>query len=361
MSQKLTFNDWSNIAKERGHVLLSVSNPNNIRKGTLTICCDKDHTFTITANSYASVRPSRLTNTKSGCPTCKALNTSLLWKGRSRGGTPSPIANTTNTTNDDPGRIKEFRKNVNHKHPQETPLPSSKLPSFSHIKDRPDLIAWLCQTPNLYNNYILDHLQSPRTVVGSTQKHHIIPRHAGGPDESWNIIQLSLEAHKEAHQIRAKMYGDSGDVATLQLMNFGTEKAEDYFRTVLTLSHESQKRNKKGFFSSEQQSLSGKKGGSIQTQDKIEKYKEKMSPEVKQCLEQGTTWYNLKTQQSFKVAPNEVQLLTEFKEIFLKSFGDVTTPEAEKLKNAKNTTFTSSLARVLKRERQKLYGIELLE
>jgi len=31
-------------------------------------------------------------------------------------------------------------------------------------------------------------------------KHHIIPRHAGGTDNSDNIIELSIEEHAEAHR-----------------------------------------------------------------------------------------------------------------------------------------------------------------
>lgn len=31
--------------------------------------------------------------------------------------------------------------------------------------------------------------------------HHIITRGAGGPDEAWNVMPLSREAHAEVHQI----------------------------------------------------------------------------------------------------------------------------------------------------------------
>ena len=33
-----------------------------------------------------------------------------------------------------------------------------------------------------------------------THKHHIIPRHAGGTDDSSNLVELTVEAHAEAHK-----------------------------------------------------------------------------------------------------------------------------------------------------------------
>ena len=38
-------------------------------------------------------------------------------------------------------------------------------------------------------------------------KHHIIPRHAGGTDDSANIVELTIEEHAEAHK---KLYEEHG-------------------------------------------------------------------------------------------------------------------------------------------------------
>lgn len=38
-------------------------------------------------------------------------------------------------------------------------------------------------------------------------KHHIIPRHMGGSDNSENLIELSITAHAEAHR---KLYEEHG-------------------------------------------------------------------------------------------------------------------------------------------------------
>jgi hypothetical protein len=38
-------------------------------------------------------------------------------------------------------------------------------------------------------------------------KHHIVPKHAGGTDDSSNIIELSIEDHAEAHKILYEQHG----------------------------------------------------------------------------------------------------------------------------------------------------------
>ena len=42
-------------------------------------------------------------------------------------------------------------------------------------------------------------------------KHHIIPRHAGGTDDSSNLIELTIEEHAEAHRILYETYGRDED------------------------------------------------------------------------------------------------------------------------------------------------------
>lgn len=40
-----------------------------------------------------------------------------------------------------------------------------------------------------------------------THKHHIIPKHIGGPDISTNIVELTIEEHAEAHRILYENHG----------------------------------------------------------------------------------------------------------------------------------------------------------
>ena len=50
------------------------------------------------------------------------------------------------------------------------------------------------------------------TLIGSISmsiyhKHHIIPRHVGGTDETSNLILLTIEEHAEAHRVLFETYG----------------------------------------------------------------------------------------------------------------------------------------------------------
>lgn len=51
-----------------------------------------------------------------------------------------------------------------------------------------------------------------------THKHHIIPRHAGGTDDPSNLVELTIEDHAIAHEVRYRMHGDDRDrVAALMI------------------------------------------------------------------------------------------------------------------------------------------------
>ena len=42
-------------------------------------------------------------------------------------------------------------------------------------------------------------------------KHHIIPKHMGGTDDPFNLIELTIEEHAEAHRILFEKYGKKED------------------------------------------------------------------------------------------------------------------------------------------------------
>ena len=64
---------------------------------------------------------------------------------------------------------------------------------FSEIKDSESLQLFLVQNPNVYNKKVLNLLERNKNEGGVFDEiHHIIPRSAGGPDDSWNLIPVSL-------------------------------------------------------------------------------------------------------------------------------------------------------------------------
>ncbi|NDE11305.1 MAG: HNH endonuclease, partial [Chitinophagia bacterium] len=51
-----------------------------------------------------------------------------------------------------------------------------------------------------------------------TEKHHIIPRHAGGNDNVLNLAEMLPEEHYMAHLLRYKAYNDRNDFLAIRFM-----------------------------------------------------------------------------------------------------------------------------------------------
>lgn len=61
-------------------------------------------------------------------------------------------------------------------------------------------------------------------------KHHIIPRHAGGGDESSNITYLRHRDHATAHWLLWKIYGSKNDFCAYKaLKGIGVKEIERVF------------------------------------------------------------------------------------------------------------------------------------
>lgn len=51
-----------------------------------------------------------------------------------------------------------------------------------------------------------------------THTHHIIPRHAGGTDDPSNLVELTIEDHAIAHEVRYRIYGDDRDAVAARMI-----------------------------------------------------------------------------------------------------------------------------------------------
>ncbi len=61
-----------------------------------------------------------------------------------------------------------------------------------------------------------------------THKHHIVPRHAGGTDHPWNLIEVPVHEHANLHWLRFIETGDWQDrVAYMGLLGYASS-AESY-------------------------------------------------------------------------------------------------------------------------------------
>ena len=44
-------------------------------------------------------------------------------------------------------------------------------------------------------------------MTKTLHKHHIVPKHMGGSDDSSNLVELTIEEHAEAHRVLYEKYG----------------------------------------------------------------------------------------------------------------------------------------------------------
>ena len=237
--------------------LISVSNSTYVMSGTITIKCHCGCLFTTTAKSYF--------NSQNGCPDCKRKNTSKQWLGTTRK-TPEEKAQT---------KVDSRRRRREKMMDQSSP--------YGKIKNKEDLIRYLESNRNLYNDFMLECIEREKTMPsitsdGSLKGHHIIPLFAGGCNQTWNLVHVTLEEHEKAHQLRYDVYQEHGDKLALRFFKGWTPSKEELQKERRKLGLETQKKQKKGRFSPQQQAASGRIGGTIQTPAKLLKYKEKQGP-----------------------------------------------------------------------------------
>lgn len=65
-----------------------------------------------------------------------------------------------------------------------------------------------------------------------TEKHHIIPKHAGGLDEKSNLVVMLPEEHLLAHLLRYKAYNDRKDFISCRIIINGFKNKKDIYKKI---------------------------------------------------------------------------------------------------------------------------------
>jgi 5-methylcytosine-specific restriction endonuclease McrA len=113
---------------------------------------------------------------------------------------------------------------------------------------------------DLYTSFInLKKFELVGTSV-NLEKHHIIPRFAGGGNETDNIVLLTPEDHVIAHFLRYLEYGNSEDASVVLFRSGYDEEAR---RVLQEKALKKMKEEKKGRWDSEAQRQRGQKGGHL--------------------------------------------------------------------------------------------------
>lgn len=127
-------------------------------------------------------------------------------------------------------------------------------------------------------------------------KHHIIPKHMGGSDDAYNLVELTVEEHAEAHRILYEKYGKEEDrlawlglskqISKLELLA-EIRKSKEYKRKHREAITSPEYRKKMSLaVSGEKHPMFGKK----HTQKSIEKIKEARKKQIfsKEQIEKRT-------------------------------------------------------------------------
>ena len=100
---------------------------------------------------------------------------------------------------------------------------------FGFIRNRTDLIDYFKENPNEHNDFALKLLEqdearkqnntlATRIDRREFSKHHLIPFHAQGSPDPWNMVTVRKAENHEIHRLRYKVYKELGDLKA----TFGT-------------------------------------------------------------------------------------------------------------------------------------------
>jgi hypothetical protein len=126
------------------------------------------------------------------------------------------------------------------------------------------------KSPNIYLQFIEEAKERAKKLLlldnnTYVEKHHIVPKHAGGSDDKENLVNLTYEDHVLAHYIRWIEYKNPNDKLAFSVMsgqNIDIRKERAKLGGIIggPLGQEILKKENKGWFNSEEQSKRGKKG-----------------------------------------------------------------------------------------------------
>lgn len=367
MSLKKTVKNYSDMAESRNHKLISVSNTETPSQGKLTILCGIcGETFTTSAHSYCNARAS-------GCPSCKAIkarNQSVKAKNQS-----------VSVTAIEQSKIEQKRK-------EKLSKKLAKRKNFEHIRNSEGLFNYLKKENNKYTLFIMDKIKTNASISQKItnknfnfdskqfEKHHIIPKHIGGPNASWNLVYLSKEDHVEAHLLRYEVYGEFGDYNFLSTKNvLGSNnrvKRNPEFDKQLTKNRQigtkTQIANQVGIFNHDAARRAGliskKVIESLTEEEKRtldKRHQTQMSDAVWSTLYKGATFIHSRTGTKVILKPEEALTLTQLKNILVAALPKDDVDRAILEKAEKPVNVTSSLAKIIKGERPSAYGWKLIK
>lgn len=86
------------------------------------------------------------------------------------------------------------------------------------------------------------------------EKHHIIPRYEGGPDENWNLVLVFHDEHMDLHYLRYEAFKNPNDLLALRFRKRPmTPEEHEVLAKQMKDHHEDMKKRQVSFYSKEVQ------------------------------------------------------------------------------------------------------------
>lgn len=82
----------------------------------------------------------------------------------------------------------------------------------------------------IYREFIADRKRRELSLIGYTEKHHILPRSLGGTDDSTNLIRLTPEDHFFAHLLIAKAHNTMPTWGAVMVMHERASRSTIFWR-----------------------------------------------------------------------------------------------------------------------------------
>lgn len=348
MTPPLPISYFRELATSRNHVLISVTDERVPRRGNLVILCNTcNQQFRTSAASYMNARVT-------GCTTCANVSRRLQ---------PNRRQPQTELSPEEMQRRLEVATR--------TALERSALrAAYNHISNRNDLREYLNQENNAYSDFILSILDQPEGSYVSNagegaafERHHIIPRHAGGPDSQWNLIQLTVADHDRAHRIRYEVYGEFGDYncsraadPTLPLNEeFETRRREGQVR-----GDETRRIEQTGIYAPGVSAAGGRASAAVNSIQRLYSHQNQMSPETRAALYNGCTWYHTRTNITLVVTARQALTVSRLKDLLAAALPEGSNDRISLTRETNNNNITSGISKVIRGERQSAYGWKLV-
>ena len=141
---------------------------------------------------------------------------------------------------------------------------------FRNITNLDSLVAFLQQEGGAHSAYCLDLIRRQQTLTDEEkqaypEKHHVIPSRLGGPDDDWNLVNVSYEEHFKVHELRYDQYKELGDRMALNPRQNTDETTRDKKAESSRKGHATMKERNQSFWNPHVQSELGSRSGGKKT------------------------------------------------------------------------------------------------